>query len=193
MESRKISILAIILPFFSLFSVAQENPQQYIHRNLSRTTLTFSTGYLTASKVSSVYLTGNIEYYTNPFISVRGDGYLFINNLSVPKNTNTYVPNQNHNLLFGALYHFKTNNHFDPYAGLQPGIALSQSKNNLETSSITANPIISPSIGFNYYAKKYAHLFIHARYISGNHLSDARQPMRLNEIRFEFGLGFNLF
>lgn len=193
MESKKIIFALFILVSVCGNIFSQEENKQYIHKNLSRTTLTFSTGYFPKNKVSSVYLTGNVEYYTNNKISVRGDGYYFVNNLSESVLSSEYIPNQNHGLFFGALYHFKNNSHFDPYLGLQPGIAISQSKNNFQTSSVTANPLFSSVLGFNYYAKKYAHLFINARYVSGKHLSDARTPMSLNEIRFEFGLGFNLF
>lgn len=193
MESKKIIFTLCILVTVCGNIFSQEENKQYIHKNLSRTTLTFSTGYFPKNKVSSVYLTGNVEYYTNNKISVRGDGYYFVNNLSESILSNEFIPNQNDGLFFGALYHFKSNSHFDPYLGLQPAIAISQSKNNMQISSITVNPLFSSVLGFNYYAKKYAHLFINARYVSGKHLSEASSPMSLNEIRFEFGLGFNLF
>lgn len=195
MESKKIIFALFILVSVCGNLFSQEENQQYIHKNLTRTTLTFSTGYFPEYRTSSVYLTGNLEYYTNNKISVRGDSYYFVNIIKTPKYTIAQVPIplKNNGLFFGALYHFKSNSHFDPYLGLQPGIAISQSLIENQTSSVTANPLFSSVLGFNYYAKKYAHLFINARYVSGKHLSDARTPMSLNEIRFEFGLGFNLF
>ena len=115
-------------------------------------------------KTNNVYLHGNLEYYFDNKISVRGDGFYYVNSI------NKYsVFDFNHNLFFGPNYHFKTNNHFDPYISLQPGIAYS--KDNLVFGPLILagyathqakagfSPLISPTIGFNYFANRFFHLF----------------------------------
>ena len=103
------------------------------------------------------------------------------------------------------------NKQFDPYVGLQVGMALTQygiigdetlidvNVNSSEAlwlhsnkkTSTTLNPLISPNLGVNYYASKYFHMFLGLRYIHGKHYSEI-QSKSLEEIRFEFGLGFNI-
>jgi len=61
-----------------------------------------------------------------------------------------------------------------------------------QKSNATFNPLYSGLVGMNYYATKFFHLFISARYLSGKHLSNAPEPLRLDEFRFSFGLGFNV-
>ncbi|MFN7014471.1 MAG: hypothetical protein ACK4ON_09410 [Bacteroidia bacterium] len=180
----------IIIVLFA-FTFAQTNAAEgepYVHKGLVRATLTFATGYMPRQKINNLYLTGNIEYYSDAKISFRGDGMYFFNSMNQDKTLK-----QNHSFYGGAAWHFAKGN-FDPFIGLQTGASITQTGRlyqNAPASETAVNPLISPIGGFNYYASKWFHLFINTRYNIGNHLS-ADAVMPLHEISFSFGLGFNV-
>ena len=159
---------------------------------------TISPGTLLKESASTISLHGNIEYYIADNISVRGDSYYFLQ----AKKQGTYYPfDFNHSTFAGASYHFKTKNHFDPYLYIEPGISLTRTSliftddvGNIyyPKGVVTVNPLFSSGIGFNLYFERYFHVFWETRYIIGKYLSDMPQPQSLNELRFSFGLGFNL-
>lgn len=171
-------------------SFSQAEKKQFIQKGLLRAMATISMGGIT--KIS---LHGNLEYYIAENVSLRGDSYYSLKmfepmwQIADPK---PYL-DFNHQTLAGFSYHFRTKNHFDPYFGFQPGVAISQSVTDWGMySNQTVNPIISPLLGFNLYFEKWFHLFAETRYVIGKHLSDSYKPVSLNELRFSFGLGFNL-
>jgi len=143
---------------------------------------TISPGFMVKPSISNIYLHGDIEYYLEENISLRSDIYYFLNTV------NNYKPFKfNQSLFTGVVYHFRSQAQFDPYLGVQPGIAFTQTK---KYELLTNEIINSKTGGFNYYAAKYFHLFISARYIHGEHLSDL-SPIQLDEFRISFGLGWN--
>lgn len=199
--------------FISVLSVtvgmAQENEKkQYIHKHLLRATMSFELGNMPKEKINNAYLNGNLEYYFDNKISVRGEASMFFNSL----NNKGYLK-ANHQLLSGAVYHFKTNNFFDPYFGLQTGAAYIEvdpaylwgSGNSILFTKISGvNPLVSPLLGFNFYASKIFHLFINARYVYMQSIMGIPEPIlpfsgspvfttfNPSEFRFTFGLGFNI-
>lgn len=175
----------------ALQSSAQDG--QYIHKHLFRSMLTISPALTMSGSGTDIFLHGNIEYYIDSAISVRGDGFFSI------RSADGF--NVNHSLFSGASYHFHTNSHFDPYIGIEPGVAMIQST--YRDSSLTldapdlvdsmrVDPLFSTYVGFNLYAQKYFHLFVEARYVAGKHFATQGAPVSLNEIRFSFGLGWNI-
>jgi hypothetical protein len=140
---------------------------------------------------NNIYLHGNLEYYPNDKLSVRSDSYVFLNALS------SFVELQNHSNFTGISYHFTTKKQFDPYITFQPGIAYVKVAPVVAISLIAFPeisgwvPLYSSAIGFNYYAKKYFHLFMEARYVRGE-LPAYPVAISLNELKLSFGLGFNL-
>lgn len=181
---KKIFLLIIVLPTL-VFS--QENENQIAEKGLLRAMGIISFGQLTDYEQTNIYLTGNVEYFTNQNITARGDIYYYLNS------GQNQLLKQNHQLFAGASYHFITNSKFVPYVGFQPGIAITQS-NEVTISrenDVAITPLVSGVFGFNYFAAKWFHLFVDGRYISGNYLSN-NTPISLNEFRLSFGLGFNL-
>jgi len=74
-----------------------------------------------------------------------------------------------------------------------PEVLVSGTESFMMYTAVTkANPLMSEVIGFNYYGDKYFHLFAELRLVQGNHMSTYSKPQSLNELRFSFGLGFNL-
>ena len=159
----------------------------YVHKGLLRAALTYSVGLMTTNTISNVYVTGNMEYYADSKISVRGDGCYFINSL----NDNKYLK-QNQQLYFGACYNFQVHSHFDPFIGLQPGVAYSQITTYYNISDpATFSPLASVVTGLNYYADKWFHIMLNVRYTAGRHLDEVAL-FDLNEVSFSFGLGWDL-
>lgn len=184
---KKSFILALFLIQCSLF-IGQNAEEAFDRKGIFRTTLTFATGYMPNNNLNNLYLTGNIEYYPSSDISLRGDGYYFFNSMNQDKTLK-----QNHSIFYGGAYHFGKSQ-FDPFIGLQAGLAYSQCgiiQQGMNERASSFNPLISPVAGFNYYALKWFHLFINVRYQYGNHLADDA-ILSLNEWNVSFGLGFNL-
>jgi len=158
-------------------------------QGLWRATSTFSLGLMN-DQVRNAYIQGTLENYFDFNLSIRGDGYYFLNSVSDLKPLA-----KNHQIYAGLVKHWGTVN-WEGYAGLQPGIAISQRtdsiliENNLIESETAVTPLFSPIVGVNYYTANHFHFFLETRYTRGIHLSNSL-PKYLDEIRFSFGLGFH--
>jgi len=197
---KKILFISIII--FSTSAFAQQDDGQYIHRHLTRATASIVAGSMLHYNINNVNVNGNLEYYLDNTISFRGD----INSLlgSTGLTADSIGLKNDQSILLGAVYHFHTKNHFDPYFIIQPGFAYTSSYKETVTNDSYKNvikiyykgvisPLATAGLGFNYYFQRYFHLFLETRYVYGNHLSEAPKPMSLQELRITFGLGFNLF
>jgi len=177
---------------------AQELDKRYVDKGILRTQGNIALGSPVGSGGTNIYLGGELEYYVDPDVSIRGEIFYFLGDFG----TNTTF-NHNHSGFLGALYHIKTNGHFDPYLGIAPGYAISQLKKQdlifiapyegqISTYPVTVNPLLSFDAGFNYYANRFFNLFIHVKYVMGKHYSDI-EPVSLNEVKMTFGLGYHIW
>ena len=193
------TISSIVLMLAAFTSFAQEATDRFVREGLLRAQSTIATGAMFDPQLSNIYLHGSLEYYTDPSLSIRGDSYYFLKTLG--DGYSIYFE-KNHSTFAGASYHFKTNGNLDPYFAFQPGVAASQVNYDVcpdsmlcyigsTNSKLTLSPLLSGVLGFNYYAPKIFHLFLEARYVQGKHLSEAGS-VSLNELKFSFGLGFNI-
>ena len=178
-------------------SFAQQDTGRYIRKGLIRSMATISAGEMTKENASTISIHGCLEYYVADNVSLRGGSYYSLK--SGPLEFN-------HSIFSGASYHFNTKNHFDPYLTIEPGIAISKRTDWSNAvfdmpvpyyysikPKAEINPLISTALGFNFYFQRWFHLFGETRYISGKHIStDGASTLSLNELRFSFGLGFNL-
>ena len=196
-------IFSLILLLIPLLGLSQsDSSKQYIHKKLLRSCGGISPGIMTKQKITNIYLVGNLEFYVNRKISLRGESYYFIHTID-----DTALFAFNHKTFAGAIYHFPTKNHLDPYVGISPGIAITKSKyggycppgtNCIQGfvgptySKVAANPLMSADFGINYYFQRWFHFYADVRYNYGKHLSDA-PPESLSEFNFTFGLGWNIF
>lgn len=171
----------------NLFAQMDSARKVYVHKGLLRASLSYSIGLMTSNTISNVYVTGNMEYYADSKISVRGDSYFFVNSLE----DNKYLK-QNHQLYFGACYNFQARSHFDPFIGLQPGVAYVQINPLYGIKDpATFSPLASAVTGLNYYADRWFHIMLNVRYTMGRHLDEVAL-FDLNEVSFSFGLGWDL-
>lgn len=187
------------------FLFAQSEDGQYIHKHLVRADASIVSGYLPKDNLKNVHVNGNLEYYLDNRISIRGDANYLLGSSGWTEDSMHLKDNIS--VMLGSSFHFHTNNHFDPYFILQPGIAYTSSYFDPSPGRISddatvktihnyrggLSPLASVGFGFNYYFQRFAHLFAETRYVHGQHLSEAPSPISLQELRFTFGLGFNLF
>ncbi|HTA28737.1 MAG TPA: hypothetical protein VK809_13170 [Bacteroidia bacterium] len=169
------------------FNCVAQSDTTFKYKGILRGTANFALGDMPQNKITNAYLTGNLEYYADSKISIRGDLYLFLNSL-----TKNSVLKNNDALYFGAFYHFLPNRHFDPLLGFQPGISQTQfigDNGTLEGSTIC--PLTSFMCGFNYYAEQWFHFQLNIRYTIGEHVTTGDET-NISEISFNFGLGFNI-
>ena len=182
--------------FFSiicvLFAVTANAQTDFPLKGFLRTQGTISPGFSLSENGSNIYLHGDLEFYPENHISVRGESYFLVGG-SNSKNGIREFTNY-----FGAVYHFIGNKKFDPYVGFQPGVAIRHYEiycvdiTGVDCpTGYTISPQMSLITGINFYLNKYLHFFGMMRYINGRDASFSFDyPM--NEIRFSAGLGWNL-
>lgn len=146
----------------------------------------------------SIYLCGDLEYYLDSKTSLRGESFYFINATNKSAVENLVM---NHSIFSGVMFHLPTKGNLDPFFGIQPGLSLTQLQSDFYDYNIqesftvkskpAASPLLSAMAGLQYYAPKFFHLFANVRYVRGTHLGNTGS-YNLDEVRFTFGLGFNL-
>ncbi|HVA97997.1 MAG TPA: hypothetical protein VNG53_03805 [Bacteroidia bacterium] len=178
--------IAIFLSGFS-YSNAQ-NDSGFVHKGILAGVGTIGVGEMLWNSTSNVYITGNLEYYAQKKVSVRGDAYFFVNSL-----TQNSQLKQNSSIYFGAFYHFPTHSGFDPLIGFQPGIAFAKTTDSAygKADPGAAAPLFSVVTGFNFFGDKWFHIQVNVRYAVGQESTEQSQ-FRLNEWSFNFGLGWNI-
>lgn len=184
---KKISTFLVLFLSVMAGKTSAQDPT-IIRKGLIRAQLTISPSYMFSDQRSYFYLHGNLEGYVSDRISLAGEGYYYLGDLSTGKSPIDY----NHSAFFGAAYHFTKKNN-DLYIGLQPGLSitkLSDTTNSVSQATLGANPLFSPVIGYNFYVNKVFHFFIQSRLVLGEHNYD--KPKNLSEFRFSAGLGFNI-
>jgi hypothetical protein len=204
MEKKIILIISSVLLVSSLVLAGQDtigvkssskSAPSFDRTHMIAASATFSPGIFLHNGISSNYLHGFLEYFPESNVSLKGEGYVFL-----PPSSGKYHPlDQNSTLLFGGLYHFTKNGAFDPYLGLQPGLAFVTSYPNgidypifVSIQAREVVPLITVSAGINYYVNRYFHFFGSIRYLYGQGAQSVAYFTQLSELRLSFGLGFNL-
>jgi hypothetical protein len=186
----------ILLAFLSpIFSVGQD-ADRVIRKGLLACKGTLAIGAPMDYSGTNMYISGNLQYYTEDNTSYRGEIWVFLGTDGDKK-----LFKHNHTLFTNFNYHFSTQNNLDPYIGIGPGVSwtelkepedltLADEKYTISNYPRSVSPIATLTIGLNYYTK-FAHLFVEAKYVQGIHLSDI-SPVSLNELRIAFGFGFTI-
>jgi len=169
--------------------------EDILRKGLLRAQMTISPGWTIADGNTNLYLQGDMEYFLQDKISLKGDISYFLDTQG-----NGYLKH-NHSLFFGAQYHFP-HKRFDPYIGLHPGVSLVQAKNSTfgtnenpveySVSNLKVSPAISVATGFNYYVWRYIHFMANVKYVHAKHPTEWGTNYALDEFRISFGLGWYL-
>src|ERR1700722_3936774 len=104
--------LVVVISLFTICanSFAQIDTSAFygtVHKGILAGVGTVGVGEMSHFNISNVYITGNLEYYAEKNISIRGDGYFFVNSL-----TQNSPLKQISSIYFGAFYHFPTRSGF---------------------------------------------------------------------------------
>jgi hypothetical protein len=173
-------LLLFLMLHFSLYS---QGESAFVKKGTIKAIATLSLSKIFSNNLSPFYLHGNLEYYLDEKISVSGEGYYFLGDLSREKS----VFNLHHSLFFGTNFHFIKNNN-DFYIGFQPGIVVSELK--MFTSKTFVNPLISVNVGYNFYVNRYFNFFILVKNTYGENILII--PFNISDVRFSAGLGFHI-
>ena len=174
-------------PKFSEFYSVRNVP--FVRKGLLKATATISPSLMLNHKINNIYLSGELEYFLENKVSVRGDGLLYMDSQQ-----KTPLMKQNSILCFGALYHFSKNKN-DLFIGIQPAAVFSQ-PNSLDTSlnvyPLQINPGFSVMAGYTFYVWDYCNFYFNARYLSAKYVGTTKGAIKLDEIIFSAGLGFQI-
>lgn len=148
-------------------------------------------GYLIESKQVSAYVNGDAELFLTDRFAYEGAlWYSFAT-------THPGEPGikANDALFAGGEYHFLQPKRIDPFVSLTPGVGLVQvayrSADGISLTPYTAAPLVSMSIGANYYVGWIFHFFFKVQGVVGQTFSVLPTPQRIDEIKFTCGLGLN--
>jgi len=94
----------------------------YRYENTLKATATITPGIMLNQKQTDIYINGELEYFTDSKISIRGDVFWMVGAQQKPS-----LLQDNSAIFFGGLYHFHKNR-FDYFIGFQPGVSFTKTK-----------------------------------------------------------------
>lgn len=149
-------------------------------------------GYLFSQKTASGYVNGDMDLFFDNRVSFTGSAW---GSFALNRNNQTGVK-ANHAVFGGLNYHFLKPARFDPYIGFTPGLGIVQVAYKegelIKRTPFAAVPLVSASIGFNYYVGWIFHVFVKVQGVTGQVFSTLPAPVRLDELKIMAGLGWNL-
>jgi hypothetical protein len=160
----------------------------YLRPGLIRAHLTLTPARSLGTDDSHFYLHGALEGYLNSQLSLAGESYYYMGQLSSAR----IIFDQNHSIFFGANYHW-VHNRSDLFVGFQPGFSITRLNainNGLKQSETGFNPLVSIIAGHNFFIHSFFHFFVHSRLVVGEH--HYNRNINLAELRISAGLGINL-
>lgn len=192
MEGKKIIVLHILLLTIVVSTQAQKLPIWVERKGCVRAQGNLAGGYLFQQKQGAAYLTGDIDLFVDNRASVTGA----IWGSFATTGKHQVGIRANHAVLFGMSYHFLKKGRFDPYIGFTPGIGMVQANYQngdvITTSKFGFTPLLSASLGCNYYIGWIFNFFVKVQGVSGQLLTDVPKPVRVDELKVTAGLGWNL-
>ena len=195
----RLGFFCFFLIFFSQLRSQEE--KVFLYPGMLKGTATITPGFLIKQTQTDLYINGDLEYFPEDKLSVRGDVFWMVGSQQKPS-----LLQQNSALFFGALYHFHKNR-FDCFVGFQPGISLckpsdTQGRITNPQSSVLVTytsdytykllPNFSPVTGITFYASNYFNFFLNVRYVFSRYFGYENAVLNLDEFRISAGLGFQI-
>lgn len=181
-------LLAFAFTLAANLLYSQDN-SPFVRKGLLKATATISPSWMLNHPINNIYVSGELEYFLENKISVRGDGFWYRDSQQPIQ-----LLKQNSMIFFGALYHWSKKKH-DLFVGLQPAVVFAQ-PNMSDTSNhiypLQIDPGISIVAGYTFYVWDYCNFFINARYLNTKYVGTSRGQMPLDELFLSAGLGFQL-
>lgn len=149
-------------------------------------------GYLFGQKVASAYFTGDIDVFVEDRVGVTGAAWA---SFATNRKNETGIK-ANHAVFWGINYHFLKPKRFDPFIGFTPGVGMVQvafkDGDVIKRTPFSIVPLVSATVGFNYYVGSIFNFFAKVQGVSGHVTANMPNPVRLEELKFTAGLGWNL-
>ena len=198
---KKIILIAVLnlvlLNMYAQDTAKAKKSNRYVDYGLIRVQGNVALGKPLSFSGTNIYWVGDMDIYCRDNVSISTGFYYFFGSFGGDQRFS-----QNHMAYLGASYHFKTNNHLDPYIGILPGYTVSQlnrsssyfndSTRDLSSYPWSFNPVIAVQAGMVYYANRFFNVFVNVKYQTGKHFSDIA-PQPLDELKISFGLGYMLW
>ena len=190
-------VITSIRVLLLLFSVLAFNhlPAQKIweeRKGCVRVQGNLAPGYMFKQKIATAYVNSDIDLFFDNHVSFTGTAwYSFALNRKIETGVKA-----NHAIFWGLNYHFLKPSRWDPYIGFTPGLGIVKAayKDNdiLRRTKYTAVPLVSASVGCNYYVGWVFNVFVKMQAVTGQIFSTLPAPVRLDELKIMAGLGWNL-
>ena len=184
---KKIVIWCCFLP--ALICNAQDKKLQD-RKGTIKADLAFMQSFMIQHRCDNIYLGGNLEYFADKHISIRGDCFWYIDNRQ-----NDKIIKQNYIIAFGPVVHLPLGKS-DFYAGLQPSLSLMQpvfdSKITDKQYPLRLLPSLSISAGYTLYFSRFCNFFLGLNYMISRYRGTNNTSLKLDEFMITGGLGFQL-
>jgi hypothetical protein len=197
LRKEELAELALPLSIFFIFlllMVADAHSQKIweTRKGCVRTQGNLAGGFLFKQKQPSAYVNGDIDLFIDDRVAFTGAlWYSFALNRS-----NETGLKANHAVFAGINYHFLKPRRWDPFIGFTPGMGLAQvtykDGDVLKRTPYAPVPLLSATLGCNYYIGSIFHFFVKVQGVTGQVFSTAPTATRLDELKFMAGLGWNL-
>ena len=156
---------------------------------LLRGSAAISPGFMVKEQASNFYLSGKLEYFIDPRISLRGESFWFRGSSDEPA-----LLGQNSQLAFGPFYHF-AKGRSDLAFGFEPGVSFVQPARPIaliNEEPLRVVPNVSLCVGYTFTVWEYFHFFLDARYVHASYPGAIGGPIPLDEVIIGGGLGFQM-
>lgn len=149
-------------------------------------------GYLFSQKAATGYVNGDIDLFFHNHVSFTGSAW----GSFITSRKNITGVKANHAVFGGINYHILKTGKWDPYIGFTPGVGIVQATYKeadvIKKTPYAAVPLVAASVGCNYYVGWIFHVFVKVQAVSGQVFSTLPAPIRLDELKFMAGLGWNI-
>lgn len=193
-EMLSLGLQVVILIVF-LFLLVEDASSQKIweaRKGCVRTQGNIAGGYLFAQRQASAYANGDIDLFVEDRVALTGSAWY---SFALNRNSETGLK-ANHAVFGGINYHFLKPCRWDPYIGLSSGMGVVQAAyregDEVKRTPYSVVPLVSASVGCNYYVSSIFHFFVKVQGVTGQMFSTLPSPQRLDELKVMGGLGFNL-
>ncbi len=174
----------------SIFGVSQD----FNRHGILSAQATIAPGFYLVDGLSDITVHGDLEYFVNDRISVRGDGYYMVDYLG-----DAGVMDERMTLYSGFSYYLTEGKALSPFVGVAPGVGIATGdelyfqQNQIQYVSGKAGvfPLISTVVGCYYFAGNWFHIFGQARFSAGTYATEY-SAHKAGQLQLSFGLGFNL-
>jgi hypothetical protein len=184
------SLIAAIAASLFLASTTTAQPIVQQRKGNFRAQGNIAGAYLFQQKIFMPYLTGDMDLFFDNHVALAGSVWV-----SLPISKIKSGLKQNHAVFGGINYHPLKKGRWDPYICLTPGIGLVQAEETngelVTRTHLSPVPLLSASVGCNYYIGSIFNFFVKAQGVSGQFFKLEHRAIRLDDLRLTAGLGFN--